>query len=194
MTLNNILKTVWRWVGRLWRRFFPKSQNNMPKTTDNTSATTYEPEMSEPTSTEPIESNNDKLYRIADALAQLEKDITPEDAIDDEVACVQNLCEVINQVVDFPKLAYTPYLVTALKEDSRFKGTLDLKAGHIIVNATESGNGAVRGHTGILGKDEKIMSGNSYNGKWEYNYDIESWTNRFRRKGEMPTLVFKLLD
>ena len=185
---SNLLKILFQWVGSWFKK--PLEQEIKTMQTPNSPSVPSAWAIPE----EPTETNTEKLYRIADVLAQLEEDITPEDLTEDEVACVENLCEVINRVVEFPRLKYTPYLVTELKEDPRFKGTLDCKEGYIIVNATESGNGTVRGHCGVIGKGGKIMSGNSYNGKWEYNYTLDSWKQNFRIEGGMVTWVFRLLD
>lgn len=137
---------------------------------------------------------NDKLVRIADALTLLKTDITPEDRVPDEVACVENVCEVINKVIPFPILYYTPDFVRELKNDPRFEATLDFNEATIIVCATGTGNGTMRGHCGIIGIGKKIISNNSKTGRWEYNYDIESWKQKFRIKGGMPILLFRLKE
>lgn len=143
---------------------------------------------------EPKEKLNDKLVRIADALTLLKTDITPKDKIPDEVACVENVCEVINKIVPFPILSYTPDFVRELKKDTRFEATLDFNEATIIVCATGTGNGTMRGHCGIIGTGKDIISNNSKTGIWEYNYTIETWKQRFRIKGGMPILLFKLKE
>lgn len=143
-------------------------------------------------SLEPKEENlNEKLVRIADALTLLNVDITPKDEVNDEVACIQNMCEVLNKVIKFPRLTYSPDLVRELKNDKIFEGTLDFNEATIIVSATGTGNGTIRGHAGIIGTNNEIISGNSFNGKWEYNYTIDTWKARYRVKGGMPILLFK---
>lgn len=137
------------------------------------------------------ELNADKLLRIADAFASKvpKVDITPTDEIPDDVACVSNLCELINEVVDFPRLTYTPTLVKEFKQDPRFKAKLDIEPGDILVNATMGNN---IGHCGIVGKNGKVMSGNSKTGNWEYNYTIDSWKKYFKIQKGLPTQVFRL--
>jgi hypothetical protein len=145
---------------------------------------------------EPMEEEklNDKLIRIADALTLGKKDITPKDEVPDEVACVQNFCEVMNMVIRFPRLDNTKRLLDELKADPRFEATLDFNEATIIVNATGTGNGRLKGHCGYIGTSQDIISGNSYNGIWEYNYTIQKWNDRFRVKGGMQTYLFRLKE
>ena len=142
----------------------------------------------------PEENRNSKLIRIADALTLLNIDVTPEDKTPDEVACVESFCEVMNKVIPFPRLTYTPDLVRELKRDERFEATLDFNEASIIVSATGTGNGTMKGHCGIVGTNNEIISNNSNTGKWEYNYTINSWVARYRTKGGMPVLLFKFRD
>ncbi len=121
-------------------------------------------------------------------------DVTPLDRVNDELACVTSVTAILNHVVKFPRMSYTPYFVRELKRDKRFKGVMDIKVGDIMVNATGTGNGTIRGHCGIVGENGKIMSNDSYSGIWKYYYTIDSWKARYRVGGGMPTLVFRLLD
>ena len=105
-------------------------------------------------------------------------DVTPLDRVNDELACVTSLTAILNQVVKFPRMSYTPYFVRELKRDKRFKSVLDIKVGDIIINATNSGYNLIRGHCGIIGKNGKIMSNNSRDGIWKYNYNLDTWRDR----------------
>ena len=82
-------------------------------------------------------------------------------------------------------------LYKLLKKDKRFKLTLVLKAGNIILSPTWSGNNTIRGHTGIIGENNIIMSADSNDGIWKENYTIDKWIKRFRQKGQMPIYVFE---
>ncbi len=137
------------------------------------------------------ESNSEKLYKVA--IASVGKDVTPNDEIIDDVACVTNVCYFLRQVVaDLPNLAYTPYFLDYLKKDNRFELTNEVSPGHIILSATGTGNGTIRGHTGIISKNEKIMSGNSTTGRWEENFTLSSWDKRYRVGGGMKTWIFRI--
>jgi hypothetical protein len=120
-------------------------------------------------------------------------DVTPKDEVPDEVACVSSLCAVLRKVMDFPKLTYTPDLLNYLKKDKRFKSTLELKEGSILVNATGTGNGSMRGHCGFVRLD-RVVSNNSFTGKMDTYYTLHSWKEKFRIKGGMTTWVFELIS
>ncbi len=140
----------------------------------------------------PKKSQAQLLLEISESFENI--DPTPKDIINDKYACAESLSAVLQKLYpNFPNIVYTPTFVSFLKKDSRFKGTLDLGEGYIIINATGSGNGTVIGHSGIIGKNGTIWSNDSYTGKWSVNYNIDSWKERYRIKGGMPTLVFKPL-
>jgi hypothetical protein len=127
----------------------------------------------------------------------LGKDVSEEilkrDIVSDNVACVETVCLVLREFMEFPLLTYTPTLVSHLKKDKNFEGTLEIEPLSIIVNATGSGNGSMPGHAGFIWFDDKIASNNSDNGKLELRYTIDSWRKKFRIEGGMPTLVFRLV-
>lgn len=137
------------------------------------------------------ETRNEKLVRIADALAQLNIDVTPEDHIPDEVACVESVCEVINKVVPFPKETHTYYFLKELERNLLFEEVYKFSDATIIVSATDTGNGTMKGHTGIIGKDGQIINNNSLTGIWGYSYSEKTWNARFKVKGGMPTRLFR---
>ena len=130
---------------------------------------------------------------IEEAEKAIDKDITPNDEIQDKVSCVAQIVALLQKVMEFPDLNYTPDLLNFLKQDKRFKSTLDLDIGNIIISPTGYGNGSIVGHVGLYGTNGKIMSNNSFTGKWEYTYTTDTWVNRYRNKGGFPIYVFKLL-
>lgn len=137
----------------------------------------------------PMETMQEKLIKaIEESIGQ---DL--DNSVPNDVACVTQLVKVLQKIMEFPNLSYTPVLVRTLKADNRFKGTLDLDVGNIIVNATGTGNGMIIGHCGFIWKDGKIVSNKSSTGKLDTHFTIETWKQRYRIKGEMPTLVFQLL-
>lgn len=130
-------------------------------------------------------SNREKLLQEAKKSIGLE--VSPQDIAPDELACAESACNVIRKVFrDFPVLTYTPRLHEELKRDKRFKGTLDLEPGNIIISPTEYGSGIFPGHVGIILEDGKIASNTSRNGLWEANYTINTWVDRYRNKGGFP--------
>ena len=146
-------------------------------------------------SEDPIEENREDSSRekiLAAAQDALGKDITPHDNVPDEVACAESLCKLI-QTVDptFPMLPYTLDLLNEFKRNPKYKATLDIKPGNLIINASTTGNGKIRGHCGVLMGNDRISSNTSANGRWEDNYSIKKWNERFRYYGGMPTRVFE---
>lgn len=141
----------------------------------------------------PKETESKSLLLYKKAIELCGKDITPKDIVPDEVACAESVCTVIRDSIyrDFPMITSTTELHRFLKRDTRFKSTLDLKPGSIIISPTGSGNGSVRGHVGIIAEDNNIISNNSWTGMWEKNYTVESWVKRWRNVGKMPVLVFE---
>jgi len=135
---------------------------------------------------------SEHLYRVA--VSFLNTDASPLDKADDEVGCAESVSNILQTAFgDFPieiELA-TWILNKKLDTHSKFKRTLDLDCGNIIISPTGSGNGSTRGHVGIIGKDGKIMSSESATGLWKENYSIDTWVSRYRHKGGMPVFVYK---
>lgn len=138
-----------------------------------------------------MKNNREKL--LEESIKWLGKEASPFDYATDELGCVESLCSIIKHSIarDFPLELATWKLFNLLKKDKRFKLTLDLKPGSIILSPTGSGNGLIRGHTGIIGENGVIMSNNSHTGIWEENYTMDSWIERWRNKGKMPIYVFE---
>ena len=119
------------------------------------------------------------------------KEASINDLVADYVACGESFCNVMSNVMNFPMITGTASLFEYLKEDKRFKITTELKAGNIIISPTTYGNGLIPGHIGILLEDGKIVSNSSESGLWVQNYDVDSWTRRYRIKGGFPVVIFE---
>jgi len=127
------------------------------------------------------------------ALAGRTFDVSPDDRADDDVGCCDSVSELIVKVFpDFKKSLYTPELKNIFDRDKRFKQTTELGAGNIIISCTGQGNGTIRGHVGILGQNEIIMSNDSKNGLWRENFTVGSWVKRYRKMGGMKIYVYTL--
>ena len=158
----------------------------------NTMPPTQTKPVIEKTKEERVNIPREVLFKYAASLVG-RGDVTPNDGVPDEVACAETVCTIIRNSIcrDFPIYVSTIELTKALKRDSRFKATLDLKPGNIIISPTGSGNGVIRGHVGIFGENEKIMSNTSRTGFWEENYTIKTWVERWRMIGGMPIYCFE---
>lgn len=124
----------------------------------------------------------------------LGKDASPKDNAPDDLACAESVSTIIRSSIapDFPICLSTADLKKQLSADKRFKVTLDIKPGNILVSPTGSGNGKIpNGHTGVFLTSDRIASNDSRTGKWEDNYSLASWIARYRTKGGYPLIVFE---
>lgn len=139
-----------------------------------------------------IKSNREKLLDIA--TSALGTDPTPKDEQPDEYACVHSLTTLMrNLIPDFPIMTYTPTFLTKLQSDLRFKASTELKEGNIVISPTNTGNGQIVGHTGIVGKNGKILSNASSTGLWSDKFDTISWIERYSRQGKLSLYIFELV-
>jgi hypothetical protein len=136
-----------------------------------------------------IETPQEKLLEASHAA--LGHDLTPEDAVPDEVDCAESLSVVLgNALGSFKLLTYTPDLAAALKADPRFEATLDFEPGNVIVSPTIPGN-IYPGHCGVLAENNRIHSNESNTGLWTDNFSVANWIARYKTKGKMHVYLFK---
>lgn len=122
-------------------------------------------------------------------------DASPKDTADDELACVDSLTLIVKYVFpDFRHILSTQGLKKELDDSHHFKPTLELKRGNIILSVTDTGNGTVRGHCGILRSPTRIMSNTSADGLWKDNYSLDAWIQRFRVKGGLKIYVYEPIE
>lgn len=128
------------------------------------------------------------------ALTFYNVDPTPLDAQPDDFACVESLTTILRKYLkDFPIMTYTPLLLKQLQSDIRFKASNEFKVGNIIISVTKTGNGKIVGHTGILGRNGKILSNASSSGLFTDKYDNMSWIERYSRQGQLALYIFELI-
>lgn len=123
------------------------------------------------------------------------KEMSPKDLAPDEYACVESLEGVYHLckgtfIGGSKQLLSTLELITMLRVHPDFKEVGTPTPGCVIVSATGTGNGKIRGHCGVVGKTN-IMNNNSRTGLWEANYTVEQWKDRFERYGGMKTRFFR---
>lgn len=136
--------------------------------------------------------NREKLLDFA--LTFYNTDPTPSDLQPDDYACVETLTTILRKYLkDFPIMSYTPFLLKQLQSDIRFKASNEFKEGNIIISVTKTGNGNVVGHTGIIGRNGKILSNASSSGLWTDKYDNISWIERYSRQGQLALYIFELI-
>lgn len=124
------------------------------------------------------------------ALDHIGLDASPNDLVDDVVGCAESVTTILRTVTTFPLITGTWTLRDELERDTRFTKTGIPMPGDIVISPTGTGNGSIRGHAGIVGRNGSIMSNDSYTGKWMANYTIDTWRARYVTKGGMPTYFY----
>ena len=139
------------------------------------------PQEAPPQEEKPKETPKDILLR--EAIHSVGLDVTPNDEVNDEVACAVSLSTVIRKSIDdtFPLIAYTPTLKKHLDSSPLFKQTMIYKPGCILVSPTIEG--VFKGHCGVMGEKEVIYSNNSRTGNWDSHFTLASWIGRYRNGG-----------
>lgn len=142
---------------------------------------------------EPVPLVETAAERLAEAaIAMLGTDVTPDDKVPDEVACVSSLVAVVPAEFGLSKkLTYTPLLVNALDNNDHFERVSVPRKGTIVVSPTQGTN---VGHCGIYVEDNQIASNNSKTGKWEVNYTRQSWIAYFGNKKQLRGYLFAPVD
>lgn len=134
-----------------------------------------------------------KLYETA--LSFIGQDASPLDKAPDEYGCVESLEQVYFKAFGeyIGGGVSTLRLYHALVNNKKFVKVTSPIAGDIILSptgmATQPSN-IKNGHCGIIGQNGKIMSNNSFNGKWEANYDLFTWRSRWV-KNFYPLFFFR---
>lgn len=136
--------------------------------------------------------NREKLFNTA--LSCLGTDASPNDVAPDEYGCAETVNEVHKKCFGFPiggeLSTYKMYAV--LKSSPLFTKVDSPLNGDIIISPTGYGNGKLsNGHVGIMAFGDKIMSNNSYTGKFEQNYNLATWRARYKDIGNYPVDFFR---
>jgi len=148
--------------------------------------------------------NRIKLYEAAyDAL---DSDPSPKDEAPDELACANSFNKIYEKAFGGPFYSgnqlSTYYLRKALKESPLFRSTNLPAPGDVIISPTGFGtkknaDGSLvipNGHVGICMFNGDIASNDSraqYKGQWRMNYTIDSWRDRWERRGAYPVEIYR---
>lgn len=87
-------------------------------------------------------------------------------------------------------IAGTAPMLAFLEASDSFEEVTEYAPGLIIIAATGTGNGKIRGHVGCTGHNQ-IMSNNSESGKWDTQWTIARWHDYYTIYGDIPTRYFK---
>lgn len=131
---------------------------------------------------------------LNEALKYIGTDASPADRVDDVVGCAESITEILRKVRPRTPIIYGTWTLNAyLENEEGFRRVYLPMPGNIILSPTGNGNGTIRGHVGIVGRNGVIMSSDSYTGKWMAHYTIDSWRNRYEIKGGIPTIYYSLI-
>lgn len=124
--------------------------------------------------------------------ANLGKDVSPKDLAPDSLGCAESVTNLLKQKYpETPIITGTITLYEYLKNaKNRWKETATPVPEAVVISHTGSGNGSVRGHTGILDENLNIMSNDSRTGKWITNYSLDTWRKRYVIGGGMKMRFF----
>jgi len=80
-------------------------------------------------------------------------------------------------------------LLKFLESSTEFSEVNVYTVGAVIISATGTGNGRIRGHVGICGNNS-IMSNNSETGLWDTVWNWKRWHDYYQQYGGLPTRFF----
>lgn len=140
--------------------------------------------------------NREKIYGAA--MSCLGSDVSPDDKVSDEVDCANTVSIILTKALGSFKEAsistYTLYRNLSNSEDfERVDSPLE---GDIVISPTGYqgyGGKLSNGHVGIVGQRTLIMSNTSATGKFENNYTLQSWRDRYVGLGTYPMVYFRKL-
>lgn len=126
-------------------------------------------------------------------------DASPRDRATDEYGCAESVTEILVKVGVFNRIITGTWtLMEAMQSDPHWWPVIDPQPGDVLVSPTgESKLGRKApfvGHTAIVGDNRILMSNDSYSGKWMANYTIDTWKERYVKKGGYPMLFFRYYD
>lgn len=133
------------------------------------------------------------LFETAESF--IGKDASPLDKAADAYGCAETVNEIHQTAFGKPigGDVSTTRMYSALINSTRFYPVGSPMPGDIVISPTGYGNGKMKnGHVGIVGTRNRIMSNSSASGTWEYNYTIDSWTERYGVTGGFPVALFRI--
>lgn len=135
------------------------------------------------------------IYSVC--LESLGTDVSPRDGAPDIVGCAETASEIIRKIdPTFPIILGTWTLWEELDRNSKFKKVVVPEPGVLLISPTGTSKNpkvAFPGHVGFFLDGKKIASNSSANGLFEQNYTLETWRDRWEKKGGYPIYCYKLI-
>lgn len=139
----------------------------------------------------PEKTKTEELYELSKSLlgAHLGKDTSVPWMVNCANACTDVLIRAGVKGLPPKGIAGTTALLSFLEDSTEFKEVDEYTPGAVIINATGTGNGKIRGHVGICG-NHVIMSNNSETGLWDDVWNWTRWYNYYQKYGGISTRFF----
>lgn len=123
-----------------------------------------------------------KIYQVA--IESLGKDITPEDVVDDEVACAETVSVILREALGDSVHSITGTWTLEFEyfmKSSKWERVYNPQKGDVLISATGTSKygGKIVGHVGIVVHDRFVVSNRSDNGKMDTYYTLDSWRRRY---------------
>lgn len=145
----------------------------------------------EPVKEIPMPTNTEKLYALSKSLLgiHLGRDKSIPWGVNCANACTDVLIRAGVKGLPPKGIAGTAALLSFLEDSPEFQEVQEYTPGGVIINATGTGNGRIRGHVGLAGNNS-IMSNNSETGKWDTQWNWTRWYNYYEKYGGISTRHF----
>lgn len=132
-----------------------------------------------------------RLYSLSRSL--LGQHLSLNEAVPWMVGCMEAVSKLLVQfgTPGIPKAGIegTAAGLAFLIQSPHFKEITAPQLGAILIAATGTGNGKIRGHVGCIG-EYQIMSNNSETGKWDTQWTIDRWLAYYDTYGGIKTRYF----
>lgn len=139
----------------------------------------------------PSQTKAEQLYDLSKSL--LGQHLTLNENVPWMVGCMEAVSRILRDFgvagVPLKGIEGTLQGLEFLKNSKQFQEIYSYTHGAVIISATTTGNGKVRGHVGVCG-DQAIMSNNSETGNWDTQWNITRWLAYYQCYGAIPTRYF----
>ena len=138
----------------------------------------------------PMNQPSSRLMLLETAKEWIGKDARPLKLAPQRLGCAEAVSTVLHDFdASLPNTTISTIKLNGyLRGSEKFKGTLDLLPGNVIVSPTDDDS---VGHTGIILEDGKICSNDSTTGVFSQNYTINSWVKKFRHEKGLRIFVYE---
>lgn len=133
----------------------------------------------------------EQLYTLSKSL--LDTHLSLNDAVPWMVGCMEAVSKLLVEFdisgIPAAGIEGTYDGLLFFEKSAQFQEIYTYTPGAILIAATGTGNGKIRGHVGVCGYNS-IMSNNSETGKWDTQWDIDRFVAYYNGYGGIPIRYF----